>query len=342
MVGMGYWKVVKETGIDKADETLKAYRWMRFDHPIQYRPDDKGELGERIQAMDEKTDKVSFMVENRAQFVSGVHVYFEPDMVSKIFAPFWKEQNPPDGRVLSELDHGYTNIDYHIHCDPAVVNDMFSVMVAHSEEAPEPDEFGIMYNHVIVDNYTVYRPSDFKDGMISYSAVMDDLKILLQKFRPSTLSMDQFNSAMLLQELQTYCGSINLRCNVYEENATNTKNLSMYESLKFSINNGLIHSYKDSLNRSDDSACLFERMLDEIQYVDGKIVKPRSQQYGHCDLVDCIAVLNQLLVGNQREARDKAIVRSAFIPNSEVNRQDGSFDALARKFHSNSPFGSLY
>ena len=309
---MTYWKVVDAQPINHAKIRMKAYRWTRLNRPIQYHPDENGSIEERIQATEEKTDKISFMVENRAQFVSGVNVYLEPDVVAMIFKPFW------NGRVLTEQKGASIGIDYQIHCDPAVVNDMFSVMVAHKETAPQPDEFSNIYEHVIVDYYNIYRPSDFDDGIIDYSSVLDDIKILMTQFRPSVLSMDQFNSVMLLQQLRTYARTINLNCNVYEENATNDKNKAMFEAMKFSINNHLVHSYKDDLNRSDDESCMLQRMLEEIQYVNGKIVKPRSKDYGHCDLADCLAVLTQRLVGNQNNIRMDSLMKSSYIPNSEL------------------------
>ena len=333
---MTFWKVVDETPVDHADDVLKAYRWIRFNRPIQYSPDENGSRGQRMQARDEKTDKISFMVENRAQFVSGTHVYLEPRMVERIFKPFW------DGRVLEEQEQGLSTIEYQIHCDPAVVNDMFSVMVAHKEQAPEEDEFGILYNHLIVDYYTVYRPSDFDDGIISYSEVLDDIKNLMALFRPRAVTMDQFNSVLLIQELQSYAKSIRLNCNVFEENATNTKNTSMFEAMKFSINNGLIHSYRDDLNRSESQLCLLEGMLEEVQYVNGRVVKPRSDAYGHCDLVDCLAVLTSRLIGNQRGIDKDTMKSSAFVTGNEYSRERLSMADLSRRFgHTRMPLTSL-
>lgn len=325
---MTFWKIVDAQPVDHADETLKAYRWTRLNRPIQYHPDENGSIEERIQATEEKTDKISFMVENRAQFVSGVNVYLEPEMVSAIFEPFW------NGRRLVEQDHGFINVEYQIHCDPAVVNDMFSVMVAHRETAPEPDEFGNTYDHVIVDYYNIYRPSDFNEGVIDYSAVLDDIKGLMGRFRPAALSMDQFNSVMLLQQLKSYSDSINLNCNVFEENATNGKNTAMFEAMKFSINNHLVHSYKDELNRSDDESCMLQRMLEEIQYVNGKIIKPRSKDYGHCDLADCLAVLTQRLVGNQSHIRRDMLMKSSYVPNSDIFNNRMTLNDMSRRFGS--------
>lgn len=323
---MTFWKVVEEAPVDRADGTLKGYRWVRFNRPIQFSPDEDGNAGQRIQAMEEKTDKISFMVENRAQFVSGTHVYLEPSMVEDIFKPFW------DGRTLEEHDRGTSDNEYHIHCDPAVVNDMFSVMVAHKESAPEDDEFGVRYEHLIVDCYMVYRPSDFDDGIISYSEVLDDIKKLMTMFRPRSVSMDQFNSVLLIQELKNFSRSIRLNCNVFEENATNTKNTSMFEAMKFSINNRLVHSYRDDLNIDDSNMCLLEGMLKEVQYVNGKVVKPRSVAYGHCDLVDCLAVLTNRLIGNQRTLRTDLLKNSAFISNAEHNETRMSMADLSRRY----------
>ena len=147
-----YWKVIDEAPAEQADTKLQAYRWDPFSQPIMYRPDANGCIEERIMAAEERSDPTTFRVESRAQFVEGINTYFEHDAVENVFKPFWND------RVLTEESAGRVAYDYKIHCDPALVNDMFSVMVAHAEDAPEDDSFGnglLEYPH-----YT--RPEEFR------------------------------------------------------------------------------------------------------------------------------------------------------------------------------------
>lgn len=271
-----------------------------------------------------------FRVENRAQFVEGINPYFDADAVSRVFEPW-------NGAQLRQTTSGRLGTEYQIHIDPALVNDMFSVMIAHSEQGDQ-DEFGISYRHLIVDWYRVYRPEEFPDGRIVYSSVLGDIQQMIIAFRPTVVSCDQFNSAYVTENLGSFVRSRNLSTQVYEETATNQKNSSMYETLKFSINTGLVHSYRDELNRGSDWRCLLHAMLDSVQLVNGKVDKPRSKELGHLDLVDCLAVLCSRMLGDQSSARRDLLTPVSFIDNSSIMRER---EAAAR-FDATSAFASLY
>lgn len=328
---MSWWRVVSENPIDSSPErSLEAFRHISFSRPIQYAPNPGGCLEERIQASEERSDPTMFRVENRAQFVEGINPYFDADAVSRVFEPW-------NGAQLRQTTSGRLGTEYQIHIDPALVNDMFSVMIAHSEQGDQ-DEFGISYRHLIVDWYRVYRPEEFPDGRIVYSSVLGDIQQMIIAFRPTVVSCDQFNSAYVTENLGSFVRSRNLSTQVYEETATNQKNSSMYETLKFSINTGLVHSYRDELNRGSDWRCLLHAMLDSVQLVNGKVDKPRSKELGHLDLVDCLAVLCSRMLGDQSSARRDLLTPVSFIDNSSIMRER---EAAAR-FDATSAFASLY
>ena len=88
-----FWKVISAATIDEVDaskdkKVLKAYKWQKFDRPIQYKPDANGSIYEQMQAVEERTDKISFRVENRAQFVEGINVYLEPEVIANVFKEY--------------------------------------------------------------------------------------------------------------------------------------------------------------------------------------------------------------------------------------------------------------
>ena len=333
-----YWKVIDEAPAEQADTKLQAYRWDPFSQPIMYRPDANGCIEERIMAAEERSDPTTFRVESRAQFVEGINTYFEHDAVENVFKPFWND------RVLTEESAGRVAYDYKIHCDPALVNDMFSVMVAHAEDAPEDDSFSIRYKHLVIDYYTVYKPQDFADGHIQYEAVLADIERLMTAFRPTSVTCDQFNSAFIVQTLQKYAANNGMSCQVYEETATGAKNFKMYENLKFSINTGLVHSYYDSMNKNENWRCLLQAMLEQVQLVNGRVDKPRSKEFGHLDLVDCVAVLCMQLLGDQSSMR-RELLNSAFVDNSSVLQERFQSARLSNWQNMNSPmsgFGRRY
>lgn len=309
---MAFWKVLEAESVNEAEKSLQAYRWDPFSQPIMYKPDQSGSMNERIVAAEERSNPTNFKVEFRAQFVESMNAYFDATAVTDIFKPFW------DDRQLAKQTVGKVKNEYKIHCDPALVNDMFSVMVAHAEQAPEKDEFGIQYKHLVIDWYTVYKPQDFPDGKISYEFVLAEIKNLMLAFMPSSVTCDQFNSAYLTQTLAAFARKHSLHCNVYEETATGEKNFKMFENLKFSINNRLVHSYYDELNKKENWRCLLQAMLEQVQLKKGKIEKPRSEDFGHLDLVDCCAVLAMQLLGDQSESLSSLMTNSAFVDNSSI------------------------
>lgn len=309
---------------------VEALKRVSFSRPIQYPPDDSGCLEERILAAEERSDPVTFRVENRAQFVEGVNSYFDPDAVRNVFRPW-------NGMTLEKRQSGRMGVEYQIHIDPALVNDMFSVMVAHAEQGG-PDEFGIPYKHLIVDSYRVYRPEEFDGGRISYSSVLDDVRQLISAFRPTVVSCDQFNSAYVTENLGAYVRERNLQTRVFEETATGQKNKMMYETLKFSINTGLVHSYADDMNPQESWRCLLQAMIESVQLVNGKLEKPRSKHLGHLDLVDCLAVLCARMLGDQSQNRRELLSPVSIIDNESVMRDR---EASAR-FSAVSALSSLY
>lgn len=310
---MRYRVIATAPTADAPERRLEALRRTHFDRPIQYPPNASGSLEERIMAAEERSDPVTFRVENRAQFVEGVNSYFDPDAVRAVFQPW-------DGRTLEKATSGRLGVEYQMHIDPALVNDMFSVMVAHAEDGG-PDAFGISYRHLVVDEYRVYRPEDFPDGRISYSAVLDDIRGMISAFRPTIVSCDQFNSAYVTENLGSYVRERRLPTQVFEETATGQKNKMMYETLKFSINTGLVHSYEDRMNPSEPWRCMLQAMLESVQLVDGKLDKPRSKRLGHLDLVDCLAVLCVRLLGDQSQNRRDLLNPVSFIDNESVMRE---------------------
>ena len=308
---MSFWKVIECEDADQATASLQAYRWKPFKAPIYWKPNASGKIEERIIAAEERSDPNSFRVESRAQFLEGIDTYFEHEAVARVFEPW-------DGRKLEEQTSGKNSIEYQIHIDPALVNDMFSVMIAHAEDG-KVDEFGVRYKHLVIDSYSIYKPQDFPDGKLRYAMILDDIKQMIMKFRPSTVTTDQFNSAYITETLSSFVHRQNIRCNVYEETATGAKNTKMYECLKFSINTGLVHSYVDSMNMKESWRCMLQAMLEQVQFKNGRVEKPRSKEFGHLDLVDCLAVLCMRLLGDQSQYRRDLLTKSAFIDSKSVS-----------------------
>lgn len=308
---MAVLKVIDARPSDVAGAVrLPGLRWQRFTRPPVVEPDPNGSVEARAMAAEEAADPDMFRVESRAQFADGVSPYFQRAAVAKVFEPY-------GGRTLTRRTSGELQYDYRVHCDPALVNDFFSVMVAHGETAPA-DGFGIEYGHIVVDFYRVWRPQEFDHGRIDYTLVAAELRQLMTAFRPVSLTMDQFNSAYLLQDLHKWADRMGLPTECTEATATAASNAAMYEALKFSVNTGLVHCYADDPWRDDQNRTLLRAQLDAVQWDHGRVVKPRSAALGHLDLVDCLAQLVVQLTGDQSTVRRDMLLGSSAVTNADV------------------------
>lgn len=254
--------------------------WAMYENsefPRVVKPNFKGTPRERDEAREERIKPQEYSVEVRAQFADSSFAYFQPEFVKQIFT------------LPAPTTKADPKIEYKIHCDPARVNDDFSLMAGHMID-------GIFY----ADEYTVFRPGDFKDKVINYNEVEKHIQSLLVKYNPSTLTFDQFNSGSFIDRLREFCRNKSLKTRVSQETATAQTNQDTYQQLKLSINEGKVKSYKDNLNLVSKDRCLLEASLclveEKYENTGAKIIKPRIAGYGHLDLVDCLAWLNYQFV----------------------------------------------
>lgn len=272
----------------------------RFENAIQVEPDIKGDTKERAMARMESANPDMFRVERRAQFLSTQNPFLDQAKVEKIFSPFW------NGRELSMRDYGVPKYTYHMHADPAKSGADFAVMIAHTEQAREPDVDGLFYDHLIVDWYKVYQPKDFDNGEINYLLVLEDLKEKMVTYPTlRSLTMDQFNSVMPLQTLKKFAKARDRRINISEQTFTNKWNQTMFSALKTAVNLGWVHAPVDSYFKN--GACLLEQELLFLEENDGKVTKGKNEDVRKDDLVDCLGVLTVQLLGDQIHSVNKQL-----------------------------------
>lgn len=331
---MPFIKVLSTKPIQQADSKLQAYRYQHLNGAIVCEPNVHGNDNARAMAAEEALDKLSFRVESRAQFLDGVNVYFDPDMLQQVFMPY-------NGTELKEQAYGSIAKEYAIHCDPALVNDFFSMIIAHTEQSSEPDEYGTMLKHLVVDVAKVWKPTDFVDNTIDYVAICSELKQYTRLFRPRTITMDQFNSAYILQELQQFANDNDITCNCSQFTATAQRNTDMYECLKLSINAKLVHSYNDTSWHDAANRCMLHSMLSQVQFDKGKISKPHSSELGHLDLCDCLAVLCYRLLGDQHAIQRSNMINISAIPNKDITDARIAAQKLAQYTKTASPMQNM-
>lgn len=266
MDGDAVIRITAEEG--RVKEVAFNVKWGAME-PKAVEPKEDGTPRERDQWRTERLNPQRYRVEYRAQFADSAYAYFDPQLVKACFDTNLKEQ--------MRFTPG---IAYRVHCDPGRVNDYFSLMVAHAEG-----------DLLIEDKALVFRPEDCEGHTLDYLKIEEALRGILEAFRPVSMTFDQYNSAYLIDALNSYASQINLDCQIGEETATKAKNRDMYENLKLLINQGKVKCYQDRLNIREKDRCLLEASLCKVEIANGKIFKPREPGYGHLDLVDCLAVL---------------------------------------------------
>lgn len=310
---MSWWKIINTTPLPnptKTSETTEetpSYHPTGLQYAIQVSPDAHGTVEQVMMSREESQDPITFKVENRSQFVTSAYGYFNENLIHTIFHT-----------ELHEQSRGNPQNTYFMHCDPAKVNDMFSLMIAHDEN-----------NILTVDYMHVYRPEDYENHTINYEMVEEDIKLLLRKYNVYRCSFDQFNSTYLIQRLRDYVRFRNLDTIIVEDTATAASNMQDYERLKQAINSQTVVSYKDDLNTVTRGESLLEAQLCSVQMMEGKLIKPRAKGLGHCDLVDCLAsIVSMWTDWNEHKTRSSSGSQALYSTTAQDNPLSGSFNGL--------------
>ncbi len=98
---------------------------------------------------------------------------------------------------------------------------------------------------MVVDLIRVWRPSDYPNHTINYRQVTRDITDLLIAFPLQSFTLDQFNSAGLLDELAHFARTdprLQRRPHVSVRHATAPSNLATAESFKTAVLRGLVHA----------------------------------------------------------------------------------------------------
>ncbi len=237
---------------------------------------DEGTVG----AAQRRADPVNFDVEYSALWATSASAYLRPADVDAVFAP-WQ------GQRLTMRGSGATGHDYVAHGDPSRVNDNFALVIAHPETEPETGQ-----RHVVVDLIHVWRPSDYPNHTIDYRQVTQDIKDLLIAFPLHSFTLDQFNSAGLLDELHHFVRTdhrLQRRPTVSVRHATAPSNLATAESFKTAVLRRLVHAPQHELAESE---------LRNLEERNGRVDHPSRGPVQTSDIADCLMAVTSQLLGD--------------------------------------------
>ncbi len=226
----------------------------------------------------EAADPYRFAVERRAQWAVSFRAFLDRDLVDAIF------QEPEQTPLVKA--GGALDIEYLIHVDPSTNRANYAIVVAHRQRAGH----GAL-PHVVIDEIAVFTPAEF-GGRINQTACLERLKSLVAKYAPTSVTFDQHQSALAIEQLRAWVQQQDLprTPTVSLQTATAPRNARLAEIFQSALGLRLVHSVKHELAR-------LELLHLEVR-PDGKVDHPTYGPVQTSDVADCFFEVTEQLIGN--------------------------------------------
>ena len=245
----------------------------------------------------ERLDPEKFSVEFRANFAETERAYMQPQVVDSLFEPF-----PSDSKNINlPSDRGMMSKRYRAHADAGRSQDNFCCAVGHKELIDGRW-------HAFIDLMQVWQHTDFDEDdtgvrRIDYTVPMAWFKKMLKMFYVERFTMDQWNSAMFIDELRA-CSVrgefLNKATAVSVDTHTAAANFKRWELFKTACYQGWVHiPHIEHEIAGQGSICLVERELKALVLMKGDKVEMGNAGFGHGDMADCVSTIVADLLGDQ-------------------------------------------
>lgn len=277
----------------------RVYDYWEYDRrkkgPIILSPSQSAEMRSR-----ELANPETFDVEFRANFAETENAYLNPKVIESLFRPYPDEDN--NRNHLSE--RGMPSIVYRAHADAGRSQDYFCYAIGH-RELMEDGKY-----HVFIDLMQTWQPPDFpedEDGIhrVNYVEVTDWIKHTLKMFPVYRYTMDQWNSAMVLDEIRKDAmlgkfahGMMQVACDSH----TQRENFIRWEAFKTACYQGWVHiPHKiEHIHKVGRECCLVEEEMKFMIIKNGnQVTWPEQGRITHGDMVDCVSTIVAELLGEQ-------------------------------------------
>lgn len=246
----------------------------------------------------------TFAVEFRAQFAEVENAYLEPQIVDALFKPYPSEDNNKN----TPSDVGIATRQYRAHADAGRSQDNFCFALGHSELGEDG------YFHAYIDLMKVWQPMDFEpdaDGVrrVNYVEVLDWLRDTFKKFYVTKFTMDQWNSALFIDQLHRDViegKPFNKTMGVSVDNHTSSANFQRWERFKTACYQDWVHiPWVEDDIAGIGKTCLADLELRNLIVKNGnKVDHPDTGMWVHNDMSDCISTVVADLLANQLTALD--------------------------------------
>lgn len=275
------------------------------DVPDEDQPCEDDRLSARDERLKEKANPDTYRVERRAQWAEVLDGYLDPNVVDRAYngmihipaagVPTLREDIMRPVRMATE--GSYTH-NYMAHLDPSSTTAGFGFALGHVEAFPNPNFGGEPVNHVIIDVVKRWNPEDFPQGTIDYMVVMREVLHIIDLFRPSELTFDQFNSIMPVQWLREEMAVKRIHeTKVFESQGGNKENWNKWQTLKTAMNLGMIHVAPDCED-SDYSKQELKFLSCDMTKQNPKVERQTTGPVQTKDMADCIRDVNYKFLGS--------------------------------------------
>lgn len=265
---------------------------------------------DRLEILNERrlelADPIKYRVERRGHFAEVVDAYLDPTMVDRMFSgrPIWvPDTDSLDYRPFnSNWEDATYQYVYRGHLDPSSTTAGFGFALGHTEVF---DLNGQMENHVVFDILKRWNPKDFKDNVIDWDPILEEVLLYCSFFRPRSLTFDQHQNQWPMQWLSKQLKARGIgETRVFQKTADIQRNWNRAEVFRTSLYQGLVHAPHDTADC--DYASLELKYLQEIQTA--RVPRVEKQDVGPVqtkDVADCVMEVTEALIGSQFDQRDE-------------------------------------
>ncbi len=218
-------------------------------------------------------------------------------MVDRVFDPAFTQEVL--GEILVPQYSAVAFRTYAGHGDPATVKANFGLAVGHLVE--QEGENG-MEQHVAFDFIDAFYPEDFENNTIDWLEIMPAITELINNFRPTEFTFDQYESAQTIQILQDNLRKMNIvDTHVYSIFASAKVNEVRAKNFRTAINLGRVHAPHPSTFNPAARVNSIELARNELKFLvekNGKIDKQTVGPVQTKDIADCMMTVVNTLIGD--------------------------------------------
>jgi hypothetical protein len=168
-----------------------------------------------------------FTVERLGHFAISEYAYLYAPKVHSIFERF-------DGRELQLQAEPQVGQIYVVHVDPSTVRANTGVAVAHAQILDSE-------MHSIFDDLRSYVPQG-PDHEVDYRLLKEDLRQILDRYRPDVLSFDVPAPIQMMQELREYAGQRGYNTVIERRQTNHKRNWAVAENFSEQITLERVHA----------------------------------------------------------------------------------------------------